>query len=109
MVQSARNESVVGLASDNRGASPSARPALGQELGEIATATSQLASEIRPLLNDEAAALLDKLVRNGEHDACRIAVIGQAKAGKSTLVDALIQRPGFRPTDANPSPAVVTR
>src|SRR5215470_8474035 len=68
MVQSARNESVVGIATDNRGASPSARPALDQELGEIARATSRLASEMRPLLDDKAAALLDKLVRNGEHD-----------------------------------------
>jgi GTPase SAR1 family protein len=92
MVQSARNESVVGLATVNRGASASTPPALGQELGEIAAATVRLASEIRPLLNDEAAATLDKLVHDGEDDACRIAVIGQAKAGKSALINALVQR-----------------
>jgi GTP-binding protein EngB required for normal cell division len=113
MVQSARNESVVGLATVNRTASASTasastRPALGQELGEIAAATVRLASEIRPLLNDEAAATLDKLVHDGEDDACRIAVIGQAKAGKSALINALIRRPGLLPTDTNPSPVALT-
>ena len=113
MVQSARNESVVDLATVNRGpsasaASASTQPALGQELGEIAAATVRLASEIRPLLNDEAAAALDKLARDGEDDACRIVVIGQARAGKSALINALIRRPGLLPMDTNSSPAAVT-
>jgi signal recognition particle receptor subunit beta len=81
------------LAIDNREASANARVAGGQELREIAAATFRLASELRPLLNDEAAATLDQLVQDAERDACRIAVIGQAKAGKSTLVNALIPPP----------------
>jgi len=81
------------LAIDNQEASTSARPAVGQELCEIAVATVRLASELRPLLDDEAAAAVDRLVRDAERDACRIIVIGQVKAGKSTLVNALAQPP----------------
>jgi signal recognition particle receptor subunit beta len=80
---------------------------LGQELAEIAAATFALADELRPMLDNEAAAGLDSLVRDGENDACRIAVIGQVKAGKSTLINAVIRRPGFLPTDVNPWTAVV--
>src|SRR5215468_2586860 len=81
------------LAIDNQEASTSARPAVGKELCEIAVATVRLASELRPLLDDEAAAAVDRLVRDAERDACRIIVIGQVKAGKSTLVNALAQPP----------------
>src|SRR5437899_3518241 len=81
------------LAIDNHEASTSERVAGGQELREIAAATFRLASELRPLLNDQAAAALDQLVQDAERDACRVAVIGQAKAGKSTLVNALIPPP----------------
>jgi signal recognition particle receptor subunit beta len=41
--------------------------------------------------------------------ACRIAVIGQVKAGKSSFVNALVGRPGLLPTDVNPWTTVVTR
>jgi hypothetical protein len=81
---------------------------LGHELAEIAAATFELAGELRPMLDHEAAAALDSLVRDGLNDACRIAVIGQVKAGKSALINALIRRHGFLPTDANPWTAVVT-
>jgi signal recognition particle receptor subunit beta len=40
---------------------------------------------------------------------CRIAVIGQVKAGKSSFVNALVGRPGFLPTDVNPWTTVVTK
>jgi len=40
---------------------------------------------------------------------CRIAVIGQVKAGKSSFVNALIGRPGLLPADVNPWTTAVTR
>jgi signal recognition particle receptor subunit beta len=39
---------------------------------------------------------------------CRIAVIGQVKAGKSSFVNALVGRPGLLPSDVNPWTTVVT-
>ncbi len=38
-----------------------------------------------------------------------MAFIGQVKAGKSSFINALIQKPNFLPTDVNPSTAVVTK
>jgi signal recognition particle receptor subunit beta len=40
--------------------------------------------------------------------ACRIAVVGQVKAGKSSFVNALVQRPGLLPTDVNPWTTAIT-
>jgi len=98
MAHLALNESDVDLATNNRGPSTAARPAVGHDLRELADATFQLASELRPILNDEAAAALDRLVREAEREACRIVVIGHVKAGKSTLVNALTQPPFAYPT-----------
>jgi signal recognition particle receptor subunit beta len=94
------------LSVDYQASETVARNELGQELRKIAADTYRLAAELRPMLDDAAA--LDELVQDGEAFACRIAVIGQVKAGKSSLVNALIQRPRFVPTDVNPWTAVVT-
>jgi signal recognition particle receptor subunit beta len=40
---------------------------------------------------------------------CRIAVIGQVKAGKSSFVNALVGRPGLLPADVNPWTTAITR
>ncbi len=40
---------------------------------------------------------------------CRIAVIGQVKAGKSSFVNALVGRPNLLPADVNPWTTVVTK
>src|SRR5260370_24027482 len=40
---------------------------------------------------------------------CRIAVIGQVKAGKSSFVNALIGLPGLLPADVNPWTTAVTK
>jgi hypothetical protein len=40
--------------------------------------------------------------------ACRIAIIGQVKAGKSTFINALVESPTLLPSDINPSTVVVT-
>jgi tRNA U34 5-carboxymethylaminomethyl modifying GTPase MnmE/TrmE len=97
-----------GANAGQQGVMTSVRTPIGSELGEIAAATSLLADELRPLLDSSAAAALEDLVHAGKSDACRIAVIGQVKAGKSTLINALTRRPGFLPTDVNPWTAVVT-
>ena len=47
---------------------------------------------------------LDLLVRL----TCRIAIIGQVKAGKSSFINALVGRPGLLPTDINPWTTAVT-
>jgi hypothetical protein len=51
---------------------------------------------------DDALDMLDRLT-------CRIGVIGQVKAGKSSLINGLMGRPGLLPTDVNPWTTAVTR
>jgi signal recognition particle receptor subunit beta len=60
------------------------------------------------LLGEHAAPLLDAARRQLQERSCRIAVIGQIKAGKSTFINALARRPGLLPTDINPWTVVVT-
>jgi signal recognition particle receptor subunit beta len=51
---------------------------------------------------DETLQLLGRL-------ACKIAVIGQVKAGKSSFINAFVRRPGLLPTDVNPWTTAVTQ
>lgn len=51
---------------------------------------------------DEALQIMGRLT-------CRVAVVGQVKSGKSTFINALVQRPGLLPTDVNPWTTAVTR
>jgi signal recognition particle receptor subunit beta len=41
--------------------------------------------------------------------ACKIAVIGQVKAGKSSFINAFVRQPGLLPTDVNPWTTAVTQ
>jgi hypothetical protein len=50
---------------------------------------------------DDMLTLLAKLT-------CRIAIIGQVKAGKSTFINGLVRSPGLLPTDVNPWTTAVT-
>jgi hypothetical protein len=50
---------------------------------------------------DDMLNLLGKLT-------CRIAIIGQVKAGKSTFINGLVRSPGLLPTDVNPWTTAVT-
>lgn len=71
-----------------------------QLLRATAELEGQLADPAQPLLKDARAQL--------ENHACRIAVVGQVKSGKSTLINALLKSPNLLPTDINPWTAVVT-
>lgn len=66
----------------------------GRELNELVDGPVQM------LIQDGQQVLADLV--------CRIAVIGQVKAGKSSFVNALVGRPGLLPTDVNPWTTVVT-
>ncbi|MEM9248335.1 MAG: dynamin family protein [Pseudomonadota bacterium] len=72
---------------------------------------------------DEVSALLDGLCRDGDPETARAAsrhrerlmefepsvtMIGQVKAGKTSLVNAMLGAPGLLPADVNPWTSVVT-
>ena len=60
------------------------------------------------VLGEHADPLLEAAANQLEQRTCRIAVVGQIKAGKSTFINALVGRPGFLPADINPWTVVVT-
>jgi signal recognition particle receptor subunit beta len=82
--------------------------ALGAPLEAARLRLLALAGRLEGLLGEHAAPLLEAARCQLAERACRIAVIGQIKAGKSTFINALTERPGLLPTDINPWTVVVT-
>jgi signal recognition particle receptor subunit beta len=82
--------------------------ALGAPLEAARQALLGLVDRLGKQLGEHAQPLLDAAWRQLEERTCRIAVIGQIKAGKSTFINALAKRPGLLPTDINPWTVVVT-
>jgi signal recognition particle receptor subunit beta len=86
------------------------RPAesIGAPLESARIALAGLVERLGSLLGENARPLLDAARHQLDERSCRIAVIGQIKAGKSTFINALSRRPGLLPTDINPWTVVVT-
>lgn len=78
-------------------------------LGEIKRQVNKVGEELGEIVHSRVAAFLQTMLGDLAADSCRIAVIGQIKAGKSTLINAIIRRPHLLPTDINPSTAVITK
>jgi len=57
---------------------------------------------LREVLEPAGTGLVKDALRLLEHQVCRIAVIGQIKAGKSSFINAFVQQPELLPTDVNP-------
>ncbi|MBO0766550.1 MAG: dynamin family protein, partial [Hyphomicrobiaceae bacterium] len=82
--------------------------AIGSALETARVRLLDLLGRLGDLLGEHAAPLLDAARRQLNERTCRIAVVGQIKAGKSTFINALSRRPGLLPTDINPWTVVVT-
>ena len=63
---------------------------------------------LREVLEPAGTGLVKDALRLLEHQVCRIAVIGQIKAGKSSFINAFVQHPDLLPTDVNPWTTAVT-
>lgn len=75
----------------------------------IRTQLCELSEQLEGLLEGPAQDLVKDAQRVLQTMVCRIAVIGQVKAGKSSLINALIRQPGLLPSDVNPWTTAVTR
>lgn len=78
-------------------------------LGDVKRRGIDLGEELQATLHSRLGRFVSSMLSEIEAHSCRIAVIGQIKAGKSSLINALIRRPGLLPTDINPSTAVITK
>jgi signal recognition particle receptor subunit beta len=81
---------------------------IGAPLETVRVSLLGLVDRLGGLLGEYAAPLLEAAQRQLQERTCRIAVIGQIKAGKSTFINAIARRPGLLPTDINPWTVVVT-
>jgi signal recognition particle receptor subunit beta len=88
--------------------SPPFQEPIGAPLERARLRLSALLGDLDGVLGEHAVPLLQEARRQIEERACRIAVIGQIKAGKTTFINTLMGRPGLLPTDINPWTAVVS-
>ena len=81
---------------------------IGTEHEALASTLFANFGKVRRIADREFAGLID-YERDKLHNwRARIAGIGQVKAGKSTFLSALIDKPGFLPSEVNPWTAVIT-
>src|SRR4029079_11003277 len=81
---------------------------IGKPLEDIRQSLFALVDDLHRRLGEHASPLLIEVRKQLEEMTCRVAVIGQIKAGKSTFINSLIGQPGLLPTDVNPWTAVVS-
>ncbi len=81
---------------------------IGEPLERIRCDLIAWGHEIRGYAEPAYVAAIEEAIRYLERQSCRVAVIGQVKAGKSSFINALIGRPNLLPSNVNPWTAVVT-
>ncbi|MET0569215.1 MAG: dynamin family protein [Hyphomicrobiaceae bacterium] len=81
---------------------------LGAPLEEVRRDLIRGGSELAQLLEPMEASIVEEAARTLRSQICRIAVVGQIKAGKSSFISALADHPNLLPNDVNPWTTVVT-
>jgi tRNA U34 5-carboxymethylaminomethyl modifying GTPase MnmE/TrmE len=81
---------------------------VGESLARRRQELIDTGGELCRVLEPAGTGLVSDAMRMLERQVCRIAVIGQIKAGKSSFINAFVQRPELLPTDVNPWTTAVT-
>lgn len=103
------HEPLDGLKMSGRAHASLGPAAIGADSDAIRIQLCAIAEKMHGLLEGPARTLVHDASRVLQAMVCRIAVIGQVKAGKSSLINALIRRPQLLPSDVNPWTTAVTR
>ncbi len=82
---------------------------VGARLADAKRDAIDAATRLAALVDEETAASLRFLIEDLESRVCRIAIIGQMNAGKSSLINVLVEQAGLLPADINPWTTVITR
>lgn len=83
--------------------------AIGAELAQFRRELTQCAQDLRAVEDGRSATFIDETLNLLARLTCKIAVIGQVKAGKSSFINAFVRRPGLLPTDVNPWTTAITQ
>ncbi len=86
----------------------SAFSSMGEPAERIRQELMGWAQEMSKCVEPAYATALEQAQHYLEAQTCRVAVIGQVKAGKSSFINALVGRPDLLPNDVNPWTTVVT-
>ena len=81
---------------------------LGAPLEEVRRDLIRCGTELAQLLEPMEASIVEEASRALRSQICRIAVVGQIKAGKSSFISAFTDRAHLLPNDVNPWTTVVT-
>lgn len=81
---------------------------MGEPLERVRRELMARGRDLAEAVEPAYAAPVGEALRYLEAQSCRVAVIGQVKAGKSSFINALVGRPGLLPSDVNPWTTVVT-
>jgi Dynamin family len=90
------------------GARPFATRQIGAELELMRRELVACGRELQAARPFRGGSFVDDMLRLLAKLTCRIAIIGQVKAGKSTFINGLVRSPGLLPTDVNPWTTAVT-
>lgn len=82
---------------------------IGADLDLFRRELTRCAQDLRGCEPERNGSFVDDTVRLLGRLTCKIAVIGQVKAGKSSFINAFVRRPGLLPTDVNPWTTAVTQ
>jgi GTP-binding protein EngB required for normal cell division len=87
----------------------SQRLSVGARLEDEQRRTLDAALRLIALSDTETAQAIGSLVQELQSHVCCVAFVGQVKAGKSTLINVLVEKQDLLPSDINPWTTVITR
>ena len=85
------------------------RLSVGARLSDARARVLNTAGTLSTLADKETAQAVSAVAGQLQRQACRVAFVGQVKAGKSSLINVLVEQPDLLPANINPCTAVVTR
>ncbi len=85
------------------------RLSVGARLDDAKRRALCAAEALTALAGGETAQAISSVAARLQSQVCRVAFVGQVKAGKSSLINVLVEQPELLPANINPCTAVITR
>ncbi|MGO9546505.1 MAG: dynamin family protein [Rhodomicrobium sp.] len=82
---------------------------VGARLEDAKRHVLESAARLITLADEETGRTISITAKQLQQQVCRVAFVGQVKAGKSSLINVLVEQPDLLPADINPCTAVITR